>query len=1139
VPTWSSDGPTAAADVSTAQLFLLLEMTPGGGGSQQRGAEGLEFVDDLKRDISSFLLQNAEAEAEDDVLGSLVGVLCYSRPEVAGEDRWRAARAESVRAPCQPDAEQPAAATAIFGAPPRSTDLRWPPRPEQRPSLRSTMDCKAKRCRSLVSPASDGDRSDSHSRNSDTGESDDSAEPLSASRQQDGQGDGARPRRHPCHRTDSSSSSDPPSPAVQTPLPQVDVHDLLEFTSCFESSNLQYVVYNDEQRAYDLILENDLHTRGHTQWFYFAMRNGRVGQTVRLRIVNMSKAKSLFRVGMKPMAWSEAYAAECERRCLAGGSAATEVRITVSELWLQVCGNVRYRRSRIGRQGTRSRFYTLELEYTFERELDCVFFAYCVPFTYSMLRSSLSTFASDPEVACFFRSRCLCRTLGNVSCDIVEISNWKIHKAQKKAVMVSARVHPGESNASWLVHGLMEFLVSASAEAQVLRDNFIWRIVPMLNPDGVICGNYRCGLCGVDLNRQWRHPHEELHNTVYKVKRLIKNLKKKENLCLYIDLHGHSRKCGIFSYACANYPKADYRRFTVRLYPKLLSMLMPEFRFGNCRWRVGKGKRGTGRVVVSKDLGLTNTYTIEASFFGAPFKGFDSPRDPGSARVAAPHVGNCDDSDEGHVEDSADVGRAASPEVRQAEAGQMILFTPAKLECFGVNLARALLLQQNLGPAVERARMRAAAAEATSQWEAASLDIGTVAAVGHGTGAGTDTDVIAGSGLDGPPSGTASEDSATATPSEVSDAGDQSSPEWPISERAADGCQQDGSRAGSSSPCKDDTQRCLPSLVSLPVEESVISDMPHLGIDAAEVLASLQEHPLSSTEPDSPGSESDPSEDNLCHEELARLSRLFAHKRKPSHRIPHKVCGVGGPTSSSAGSRGKVEGSGSGGGHGAGGGSVGASSRHRATKGRSRRERRGAPGLSPAATRLERRGVAPDNLQRTVAFGQTTYLAHGSGQSAAYRRFRSDNVPRPWLFVAHLALLACANCVGQRQWRGPPAPRLELAAREPYTMARHPTGAWPWRRAADAGAPQRGFCLARHTTQGPLRLPTGWCCGHTKAARRWSTDARRASQRGQHCALTVPRVHAEREQHNAPVPTTVRFGAVAQLLSGRWSICMW
>jgi murein tripeptide amidase MpaA len=60
----------------------------------------------------------------------------------------------------------------------------------------------------------------------------------------------------------------------------------------------------------------------------------------------------------------------------------------------------------------------------------------------------------------------------------------------------SARVHPGESNASWMMHGIIDFLTSDNAVAVALRRRFLFRIVPMLNPDGVINGNYRCSLSG-------------------------------------------------------------------------------------------------------------------------------------------------------------------------------------------------------------------------------------------------------------------------------------------------------------------------------------------------------------------------------------------------------------------------------------------------------------------------------------------------------------------------------------------------------------------------------------------------------------------------------------------------------------------
>jgi len=38
---------------------------------------------------------------------------------------------------------------------------------------------------------------------------------------------------------------------------------------------------------------------------------------------------------------------------------------------------------------------------------------------------------------------------------------------RKKGVVVTARVHPGETNASWMMKGLLDFLLSDSPDAKV------------------------------------------------------------------------------------------------------------------------------------------------------------------------------------------------------------------------------------------------------------------------------------------------------------------------------------------------------------------------------------------------------------------------------------------------------------------------------------------------------------------------------------------------------------------------------------------------------------------------------------------------------------------------------------------------
>lgn len=107
---------------------------------------------------------------------------------------------------------------------------------------------------------------------------------------------------------------------------------------------------------------------------------------------------------------------------------------------------------------------------------------------------------------------------------------------------MSARVHPGETNSSYMMQGVIDFLVSDTLEANLLRDHFVFKIIPMLNPDGVIHGNYRCSLAGCDLNRKWRGSMKNSNPVVASTRNLIAKLQEKFEVALYTDFHGHSRK---------------------------------------------------------------------------------------------------------------------------------------------------------------------------------------------------------------------------------------------------------------------------------------------------------------------------------------------------------------------------------------------------------------------------------------------------------------------------------------------------------------------------------------------------------------------------------------------------------------------
>ena len=160
---------------------------------------------------------------------------------------------------------------------------------------------------------------------------------------------------------------------------------------------------------------------------------------------------------------------------------------------------------------------------------------------------------------------------------------------------------------------MLDFLLSDEAEARVLRRRFIFKIVPMLNPDGVAHGSHRCSLAGVDLNRHWDAPDAVQHPTIYHTKLLLRKLRAANHLpLLYCDFHGHSRKKNVFLYGCREAGAVGPEQLLV----DVLSRTAPLFSSADCRFGVEKSKLSTSRVVVWS-MGVTCSYTMEATYNGA------------------------------------------------------------------------------------------------------------------------------------------------------------------------------------------------------------------------------------------------------------------------------------------------------------------------------------------------------------------------------------------------------------------------------------------------------------------------------------------------------------------------------------------
>ncbi|XP_041443827.1 cytosolic carboxypeptidase 2 isoform X2 [Xenopus laevis] len=380
----------------------------------------------------------------------------------------------------------------------------------------------------------------------------------------------------------------------------------LEFEARFESGNLQKVVQVGEY-DYHLTLRTDLYTDRHTQWFYFRVRNTRAGVHYRFTIVNLRKPSSLYSRGMRPLVYSEA-----EAKKLGVG-------------WHRTGENIKYYRNNLSQNG--QPFFSLSWTFRFPHNMDTCYFAHCYPYTYSNLQDYLASITRDPERSKYCKIRVLCRSLAGNMVYVLTITNPSPatdRPMKKKAVIVTARVHPGETNSSWVMKGFLDYILSSSNDAQVLRDSFVFKVVPMLNLDGVIVGNYRCSLTGRDLNRNYKSRLKDSFPSIWFTRNMIRRVMQEREILLYCDLHGHSRKQNVFMYGCKKASKEfpDKQLYLYeRIFPLMLSKNDPEkFSFSSCKFKVQKSKEGTGRVVMWK-MGIQNSYTLEATYCGSTLGG--------------------------------------------------------------------------------------------------------------------------------------------------------------------------------------------------------------------------------------------------------------------------------------------------------------------------------------------------------------------------------------------------------------------------------------------------------------------------------------------------------------------------------------
>jgi len=414
---------------------------------------------------------------------------------------------------------------------------------------------------------------------------------------------------------------------------------ILWFDSNFECANLERAIMISEDE-YELYVNSDTNAPNTFQWFFFSVENTKAKQKVKFTVMNITRyAKFYAENEMKPVVFSET---DYKKHIKWNNN-----NIDNCKLSKVIDYNYQYGARSIPlkpntilqhESGSNIQYYSLSFSYIFEYDNDKVYFAFSSPYSYTRLNRVLSRiegklFESSVKARCenvnsrpeikietkglFYKRTHLCKTTGGIPLNLITLSAPK-QKDLKQYIVITARVHATEAPGSNNMEGILEFLVGNDKIATELRKQYNFLIVPMMNPDGVVLGNTRLSLEGDDLNRCWDNPSPTNHPAVYRLKLLLRKLitNEKNEIKVFCDLHGHSKRFYSFIYACHDVFNATYYSWSSnRLLTQIMGTKCNLFDYHQCSFEVRADKLNTARVVVWKEFKVVHSFTLENSIF--------------------------------------------------------------------------------------------------------------------------------------------------------------------------------------------------------------------------------------------------------------------------------------------------------------------------------------------------------------------------------------------------------------------------------------------------------------------------------------------------------------------------------------------
>jgi len=115
-------------------------------------------------------------------------------------------------------------------------------------------------------------------------------------------------------------------------------------------------------------------------------------------------------------------------------------------------------------------YWQLSFALDFEYADDEIFVAYCVPYTYSKLLRDIAELKSRCSTSRVLEVGTNGRSMMGLDIPLMKITDPDTPDKGKKVLLVAGRIHPGESNGSLVLWGLVEYL--CSREALQLRKRY-------------------------------------------------------------------------------------------------------------------------------------------------------------------------------------------------------------------------------------------------------------------------------------------------------------------------------------------------------------------------------------------------------------------------------------------------------------------------------------------------------------------------------------------------------------------------------------------------------------------------------------------------------------------------------------------